>query len=86
VANGPTLRVAAALVGTLPGSVLAAVCLARFLPLAEATRATAGLLLAVPFWTAAMSVAFLARSPARAWGSCVLAAAMLAALAYGVPP
>jgi hypothetical protein len=86
VVDSPALRVAGALVGTLPGSVLAAVCLARFLPFSEATRATAGLLLAVPLWTAAMTVAFLARSAAGAWGSCVFATAIFAALAYGVPP
>jgi hypothetical protein len=82
----PALRIAGALVGTLPGSLLAAVCLARFLPFAEATRATAGVLLTVPLWTAAMTVAFLAKSAARVWGSCVVAAALFAALVYGVPP
>jgi hypothetical protein len=53
------LRIAAALVGTLPAAVLAAVCLARFLPLGEATRFTLGFMLAIPLWVAAICSGFI---------------------------
>jgi hypothetical protein len=79
------LRIAAALAGTLPAAVLAAVCLARFLPLDEATRFTLGFMLAIPLWVTAICFVFLARSGARAWGLCLAASAALAALAVGVP-
>lgn len=79
------LRVLAALVGTLPLAVLASVCLARFAPFAESTRAALGFSLVVPLWLAAMCFAFLARSAARAWGVCAALGAVLLALAYVVP-
>ncbi|WP_437589110.1 hypothetical protein [Sorangium sp. So ce1000] len=79
------LRVLAALVGTLPLAVAGSSCLARFAPLAEATRSILGFVLVVPLWLAAMCVAFLARSAARAWGVCAALGAVLLALAYGVP-
>ena len=79
-----TLRVLAALLGTMPVAVLAAVCLARFLPFAEATRFTLGFTLAFPLWLACMCVAFLARSGARAWGWCLGVSAALAVLASGL--
>ncbi|WP_437293218.1 hypothetical protein [Sorangium sp. So ce426] len=81
-----TLRVLAALIGTLPLAVLGGVCLARFAPLAEATRSALGFALVVPLWLAAMCVAFLARSAARAWSVCAAIGAVLLALAYAVPP
>ncbi|WP_438025469.1 hypothetical protein [Sorangium sp. So ce233] len=82
--EGP-LRVLAALVGTLPVAVLAGVCLARFAPLSEGARGTLGFALVVPLWAAAMCVAFLARSAARAWGVCAALSAVLLALSYAVP-
>ncbi|WP_437277999.1 hypothetical protein WME90_43365 [Sorangium sp. So ce375] len=79
------LRVLAALIGTLPLAVLGSVCLARFAPFGEATRSAVGFSLVVPLWLAAMCVAFLARSAARAWGGCAALGAVLLALAYWVP-
>lgn len=83
--GGATLRVLAALVGTLPVATLASACLARLLPLEEPARFTVGFTLAIPAWVAAMCVVFLARSAQRAWGVCAGAALLLGALAYGVP-
>jgi hypothetical protein len=80
-----TLRVLASLAGTLPVSFLAALCLARFLPLAEDVRFTIGYTLAIPLWATAIHFVFLARSGARAWAVCLGASAVLGALAYGVP-
>ena len=80
-----TLRVLASLAGTLPAAILAAVCLARFVPLDEPTRFTFGFLLAIPLWVTASCVVFLARSGARAWGLCLAVSASLAALVVGVP-
>jgi hypothetical protein len=79
------LRVLASLAGTLPPAVLAAICLARLLPLHEATRFTLGFMLAIPLWVTAICVLSLARSAARAWAVCVAVAATLAALAVGLP-
>ncbi|WP_437633791.1 hypothetical protein [Sorangium sp. So ce854] len=79
------LRVVAALVGTLPVALLSGVCLARFAPLSEGARGALGFSLVVPLWVAAMCVAFLARSAARAWGMCAALSAVLFALAYAVP-
>ncbi|AUX23903.1 hypothetical protein SOCEGT47_044330 [Sorangium cellulosum] len=79
------LRVAAALVGTLPVAVLSSVCLARVVPLSEGARGTLGFSLVVPLWVAAMCVAFLARNAARAWGVCAALTAALAAIVYGAP-
>lgn len=81
-----TLRILATLVGTLPGAILAGVCLARFLPLGEAARFTIGFTLTIPLWVAGMCCVFLTRSPARAWGWCLGAALVLGVLAYQVPP
>ncbi len=77
------LRVLAACVGTLPAAVLASVCLARFLPLAEATRLTLGFMLAIPLWLVAVCFVVLSRSGRRAWGACLAAALLLGLLAYG---
>ncbi len=81
-----TLRVLAALVGTLPLAVLASVCLARRLPLAEGARLTLGFTLAIPVWVAVMCLVFLARGGWRAWGLCSAATLLLGLLSYGVPP
>ncbi len=80
-----TLRLLAALVGTLPVAVLASACVARFAPLSGDTRSLLGFALVVPLWVTAMCVAFLARSATRAWGVCAALSAVLFALAYGVP-
>jgi len=80
-----SLRVLAAIAGTLPVAALASTALARFLPLPEDVRASIGFVVAVPLWIAAMCVAFLARSGKRAWLGCAGATALLAALVYGVP-
>lgn len=79
------LWIVAAVVGTLPAAVFASVCLARFLPFAEAARFTLGFMLAIPLWVTAMCFVFLMRSGARAWGWCLGVSAALAALAIGVP-
>jgi hypothetical protein len=80
-----TLRVLASLAGTLPVAVLAAVGLARFLPLAGEARFTIGFTLAIPLWVTGMCLVFLARSGARAWAFCLVASVLLGTLAYGVP-
>ncbi|WP_437287317.1 hypothetical protein [Sorangium sp. So ce406] len=69
----------------MPVAVLSSVCLARFAPLSEGARGALGFSLVVPLWVAAMCVAFLARSAARAWGMCAALSAVLFALAYAVP-
>lgn len=79
------LRILAALAGTLPLALLASAALARFLPLSEDTRFAIGFTLAIPLWITAMCFTFLARSGARAWGLCIAAGALFAALAYGIP-
>jgi hypothetical protein len=79
------LRVLASIAGTLPVALLASLCLARFLPLSEDARFALGYTAAIPLWIAAMCVAFLARSGARAWAACLAASALLAAVVYGVP-
>lgn len=80
-----TLRVVAALAGTLPPALLLAVCLARFLPWTQESRFALGYTLAIPLWVAAACGAFLAKSGARAWSFCVVTSLLFAALAYGVP-
>ncbi|AUX48186.1 hypothetical protein SOCE26_097170 [Sorangium cellulosum] len=79
------LRALAALVGTLPIAVLGGACLSRFAPLTEEARFILGYALAIPLWVAAMCLAFLARTAARAWAVCAAISVMLAALTYGVP-
>ena len=80
-----TLRVLAAVLGTLPVALVASVCLARFLPLAEATRFAIGISLSVPLWVAAMCFVFLARSGWRALGACLTAALLFSLFAYALP-
>ncbi len=79
------LRVVTAILGTLPLSVLATACLARFLPGAPELRFALAFGLAIPLWVTAMCASFLARSGARAALTCALVTVALAALAYGVP-
>jgi hypothetical protein len=79
------LRIAAALVGTLPVAVLAAICVAKYAPLDAEPRFVAGFLLVIPLWVAAICWVFLARGAARAWLACGLAALVLAALVCALP-
>jgi hypothetical protein len=79
------LLLLASLAGTLPPAVLAAICLARLLPLHEDTRFTLGFMLAIPLWVTAICVVCLARTATRAWAVCLAASAALAALAVGLP-
>ena len=83
---GSASRVAAALVGTLPAAVLAAICAARFLPLAEETRVVVGLTLAIPLWLTAMCLTSLVRAGRWAWLWCLGATAVLSALGLGIRP
>lgn len=63
--------------GTLPVALLAAVCLARFLPFQEATRFVVGFTLAIPLWVALMTAMFLSRS---AWRAALLCGGLAVAL------
>lgn len=80
-----TLRVIAALAGTLPAAVLGAACLSRSLPGSGEARVMIGAALAIPLWILAMCTVALARSAARAWLWCGGLALVLGALAYGIP-
>ena len=75
----------AALAGTVPGALLAAICVARFLPLGAEARFVAGFTLAIPFWLAGICLAFLARDGAQAWLWCGALAVALAGPAIGIP-
>jgi biotin transporter BioY len=79
-----TLRVIAALAGTLPAAVLGAVCLARFLPTDEETRFAVGFTLAIPLWVAGICLASLSLAGWRAWLWCGGLALALGGLALGV--
>jgi hypothetical protein len=81
-----TLRVAAALVATLPVAVLASVVLARFLPFAEAARFTLGFTLAIPLWVGGMCVVFLTRDARRVWLGAFVATLILALVGFGGSP
>jgi hypothetical protein len=81
---GAALRVVAALGGTLPAAVLAAICAARFLPLGEEARVVIGLTLAIPLWLTAICLTSLVRTGRWAWLWCVGAAAVLAVLGLGI--
>jgi biotin transporter BioY len=80
-----TLRVLAALVGTLPVAVLGTACLSRFLPAGAEARMAIGAALAIPLWILAMCTVALSRSAARAWLWCGGLALVVGALAYGIP-
>lgn len=80
-----SLRVLAALLGTLPVALLASAALARFLPLSEDARFAVGFTAAIPLWIAGMCFGFLARSGTKACGACLLASGLLGALVYYVP-
>lgn len=80
------LRVSGALLATLPVAVLAAVCLARWLPGDAEFRLMLGLTLAIPLWVLAMCQAFLAQSGVRVWLWCAAAAVVLGAIGYGAGP
>ena len=80
-----TAKVLAALLGTLPASILAAAALARFAPAEEPTRLALGYALALPIWIAAMCLVALVRSGRRAWLLCALATAVAGALALAIP-
>lgn len=80
------LRISAATLGTACVSLLASLCLARFLPLDAEARFAIGFTLAIPIWIAAMCIAFLARDGVRAWLWCAGLGLLLGAWAYGIPP
>ena len=67
-------------------SLLASICLARFLPLDAEARFAIGFTLAIPIWIAAMCLGFLARDGVRAWLWCAGLGLLLGGLAYGIPP
>ncbi len=78
------LRITAALFGTIPGSLLFSVLLARVLPGDETVRFVVAYMLIIPIAVAAMCAVFLARSGARAWLLCASAALLLFVLVYQV--
>ena len=80
------LRVTGALVATLPPAVLAAVCLARWVPGDAELRFMLGLTLAIPFWVLAACRAFLAHGGGRVWLCSGIAALVFGGLAYGGMP
>lgn len=80
-----TLRVLAALAGTLPVAIFGAACLSRFLPASAEANAMIGAALAIPLWILAMCALSLARDAARASLWCGGLALVLGALAYGIP-
>jgi hypothetical protein len=73
------LRVSAALVGTLPPSVLGCAALAAVLPVSPGAALAMGVLAAIPVWVAAMCAGFLARRGWLLWIVCLAATAVLAA-------
>ncbi len=78
------LRITAALFGTIPGSLLCSVLLARVLPGDETVRFVIAYMLIIPIAVAAMCAVLLARSGARAWLFCASAALLLFVLVYQV--
>jgi hypothetical protein len=72
------LRWSAALAGTLPPAVLAAVALARHLPLSIELRYALGFLLLIPLWVAAICTACLIERGGRAWLLCLALTGLLA--------
>jgi len=78
------LRVVGALIATLPAALLAAVCVARWLPGDAELRLMLGLTLAIPLWLFAMCRAFLVRNGVRVWLWCGAAALVFGGLAYGM--
>lgn len=79
------LRVAGAIVATLPVAVLASVCLATCVPGDVELRLMLGVSLAIPLWIFAMCAAFLAREAGRIWLWCGAASLILGVISYGVP-
>lgn len=78
-------RVLAALLGTLPPSVLLTAALCRFLPLNEGLRYAIGFASSLPIWVALICIVFLSRSAVRSWGTCSALSASLIVLLYGLP-
>jgi hypothetical protein len=79
-------RISAATLGTAAVSLLASICLARFLPLEAEARFAVGFTLAIPIWLASMCLGFLARTGGRAWLWCLVLALLLGMLAFGIDP
>ena len=74
------LRISAALVATLPVSLLGSAAFAAVLPVPGSAAVAVGILAFIPIWLAAMCVCFLARRGWLAWIVCIAATAALAAL------
>lgn len=81
-------RVLAALVGTLPPSVLSCAVLARLLPLSPGWSATLAGLAALPVWATTMTAWFWWRRAATAWLAALVATLVLGSLLWilGPPP
>ncbi len=88
--HGPldtTARVSAAVIGSLPPSVLGCVVLARVMsPLGESAAAATGVLALVPVWTVAMASILLIRSGTRAWSVCLISTFALGGTAWLLGP
>jgi hypothetical protein len=80
-----TARVLAALAGTLPVSVLGAICAGRLAPLSDEARVALAVALAIPLWVLAACALALARSGVRAWLWCGGLSLALGGLALGTP-
>jgi hypothetical protein len=65
-------RIAAAIVGTLPPSLLATSALALYLPASPSVRFAIAYFAFIPLWLTAMSFTFLIR---RGWVACAICAA-----------
>ncbi len=76
------LYVFSAVVGTLPPALLAAMVIARFVPLRENDGFALGFTLALPLWAGAMWAAFQAKSGKRAFAWCLATSALFGALVY----
>lgn len=75
------LRLAAALVATLPVALVVGLALARHAPLDDEGRFALGFFAPLPIYLALSCAVALVRSPARAWLTCAALGVIAAALA-----
>lgn len=82
----PTVgRVLAALLGTLPMTVLAAALMSRAIPGGGELGFALAYLAAIPLWTLLVCRVLVARTSTRAWTWCVVVSAAFASALYLVP-
>ena len=80
--NHSTSRTLAALVGSLPASLLLGIALAAALPQQHELRYLIGAYSVVPLWAALACYLFLARNAGRAWLGLALACALAAGVSW----